>query len=95
MGRKKVIPSMKKEQVSVSLPRHIVERLDLLTSRRSQWILKAIVARLDGEEDVDIRDFEVRDILEDLNYRFHVGSTMEIMTKQLLEVYENLPESGE
>lgn len=95
MGRKKVIPSMKKEQVSVSLPRHIVERLDLLTSRRSQWILKAITLRLEGEDDVDIRDFEVRDILDDLNYRFPLGSTMEIMTKQLLEVYENLPESGE
>lgn len=95
MGRKKVIPSMKKEQVSVSLPRHVVERLDLLTSRRSQWILKAITARLDGEEDVDIRDFEVADILEDLTFRFHVESTIGIMVKQLLEVYQNLPDSGE
>lgn len=44
---------MKKEQVSISLPNHIVERLDLMTSRRSQWIHRAITARLDGEEGIE------------------------------------------
>lgn len=94
MGRKKIIPSMKKEQVSVSLPRYLVERLDLVTSRRSQWIQTAIENRFENQTEVDLRDLEVREILEDLQMRFPKDSTMDIMVKQLLEVYTNLPDSG-
>jgi metal-responsive CopG/Arc/MetJ family transcriptional regulator len=91
MGRKKVISSMKKEQVSVSLPRHIVERLDFLTSRRSQWILRAITARLDGEKEFET--VETQRLIALLMGRFHGDVTKEeILLKWFNEI---LPESGE
>ena len=91
MGRPKVPNHMKKVQVSVSLPVHLVERIDLMTSRRSQWIHRAISARLDSGTDVDIRDLEVADILEDLEMRFPRDSSMAILLKQIQQVYEKLP----
>jgi metal-responsive CopG/Arc/MetJ family transcriptional regulator len=53
MGRKKVPASMKKDQVSVSLPRHMIERLDIITSRRSLFIQSAIKSKIESTEGLE------------------------------------------
>lgn len=82
---------MKKEQVSVSLPNHIVERLDLMTSRRSQWIHRAITARLDGEEGIET--LSNRRLIAILLGRYRGDVQKEIVLKAWFD--EELPESGD
>lgn len=90
MGRKKVPMHMKKSQVSISLPNHLVERLDLMTSRRSQWIHRAIKARLDSEEGIE--SLSTRRLLAVLLARYRGDVQKEVIIKSWFD--EELPESG-
>lgn len=81
---------MKKSQVSVSLPNHLVERLDLMTSRRSQWIHRAIQARLDGEEGIET--LSTRRLLAVLLHRVRGDIQKEAILRAWFD--EELPESG-
>lgn len=53
MGRKRIPTHKKKVQCSVSLPLSVVEEIDSMTSRRSQWIHRAILQRIDQSSDID------------------------------------------
>jgi len=48
MGRKKVSPDMERRSLSISMPRHLIARLDLLTSHRSRWIERAVMNRIEA-----------------------------------------------
>lgn len=90
MGRKKVIPSMKKHQVSISLSHHLIERLDLITSHRSRWVKTAIMNRIDSLEGVD--QIETRTLLALIMARFHGDVQKEVILKSWFD--EILPDSG-
>lgn len=91
MGRKKVAPSMKVHQVSISLPQHLIERLDLITSHRSRWVKTAIENRLSALKDVD--QIETRRLLALVMSRFHGDVQKEVILKSWFD--ELLPDSGE
>lgn len=52
MGRRRIPTHKKKIQCSVSLPLSVVEEIDSMTSRRSQWIHTAIQQRIDQSNDI-------------------------------------------
>jgi len=86
MGRKKVPGSLKRDSISISLPRHIIERLDLLTSRRSKWIEVAIKNRIDDAHQVEA--LEDRQLIGILHHRFKGTdgeSLVNLLRKQLLD----------
>ena len=91
MGRRKVPMHMKKSQVSISLPNHLVERLDLMTSRRSQWIHRAIQARLDAEEGIET--ISTRRLLAILLARSRGDIQKEIVIRSWFD--EEVSESGD
>lgn len=91
MGRRKVPMHMKKSQVSISLPNHLIERLDLMTSRRSQWIHRAIKARLDSEEGIE--SISTRRLLAILLARSRGDIQKEIVIRSWFD--EETSESGE
>lgn len=90
MGRRKVPMHMKKSQVSISLPNHLVERLDLMTSRRSQWIHRAIKARIDAEEGIET--ISTRRLLAILLSRYRGDIQKEVIIHAWFD--QELPESG-
>ena len=53
MVRRRIPTHKKKIQCSVSLPLSVVEEIDSMTSRRSQWIHAAIQQRIDQSSDID------------------------------------------
>ena len=52
VGRPKVARSRKKVQCSVSLPQEVIDDIDVITSRRSLWIQKAISRRFEDESEL-------------------------------------------
>ena len=90
MGRRKGATHMKKAQVSISLPNHLIERIDLMTSRRSQWIHRAITARIDGEEGIEV--VSTRRLLAILMNRLQGDLQKEAIIKAWFD--EELPDSG-
>ena len=79
MGRRKVATHMKKSQVSISLPNHLIERLDLITSHRSRWVKTAIENRFQALKDVD--QIETRRLLSLILSRFHGDVQKEVILK--------------
>lgn len=90
MGRRKVGYDAKKTQVSVSLPNYMVDRIDLLTSRRSLWIRKAIQEKFDARK--GMTTVESRILIALLINR--VEDDLDLL-ELLYRVRDKLPESGE
>ena len=85
MGRKKVPGSLKRDSISISLPRHIIEQLDLLTSRRSRWIEVAIKNRIDAAHQVEaLEDRQLLGILHNRCKGTDGESLVNLLRKQLL-----------
>lgn len=90
MGRKKVPASMKKDQVSVSLPRHMIERLDIITSRRSQFIQSAIKSKIEATEGLE--SISNKRLLAILLGRYRGDVQKEVILKSWFD--EETPDSG-
>ena len=91
MGRKKVPASMKKDQVSISLPRHMIERLDIITSKRSQFVQSAIESKIKAAE--GLKSLSNRRLIAVLLGRYRGDVQKEVILKSWFD--EELPESGD
>lgn len=91
MGRKKVPASMKKDQVSISLPRHMIERLDIITSKRSQFVQSAIKSKIEATE--GLKSLSNRRLIAVLLGRYRGDVQKEVILKSWFD--KELPESGD
>jgi hypothetical protein len=90
MGRKRIIHSAKKTQVSLSLSNSDVERIDLMTNARSRWIRKAIHDKFNANEGLMTIDSK------QMLFLLHARHSDNIDIQELIErILKKLPDSGE
>jgi hypothetical protein len=105
MGRKRV--SNPRISFSISIDSHLLQRLNMrlgYNTSRSRWIGGAIKDKLDGEKagEEALAQASMVEVLEELRYRAthpafrdHFTGSFRKKLGEFVEVFENLPESGE
>ena len=88
MGRKCIADSQRSRSISVTLPPHLIQRLETVTSRRSSWVKRAIESRLN---DIDILlNASVKELIQPLITRATLRETLTPAQIVVLEqIYDN------
>lgn len=76
-------------KISITLKDHTFERLNHYLSyeqSRSAYIDDAIVKKLNGIDVTDISEFSSIDLIEQLQWRFHVDSPENALVQSLLQI---------
>ena len=88
MGRKSIPISHRKVTISVTLPPHIVERVEIVTSHRSAWIRRAIEDRLNASD--ILQNASAKELILPLLTRNSLRSGLsEIQLAVLEEIYND------